>query len=78
MRAPRSEELRLMESLRDGPKPVRAGPVGRCVKRGWCSVTLGTPAGEAIVLYSLTEAGRVLLDALTEDAAADRRRRVPA
>jgi hypothetical protein len=39
IRAPRPAELALLEQLaRKGPSAVLHGPLGRCLKRGWCAV----------------------------------------
>lgn len=63
-RDPRPEELALIRWLLDGPKPVLSGPIGRCVKRGWCDpLILDGPNGDrhgARVVYALTEEGRRL------------------
>ena len=54
-----------MRTLLDGPRQIRAGPIGRCVKRGWCRALIVDPPkeirGAVSVLYVLTEAGRALL-----------------
>lgn len=65
MRTPRLAELALMRTLLDGPKPVTAGPIGRCVKRGWCFILTNVQADSEgtkfVVLYGLTPSGRGLL-----------------
>jgi hypothetical protein len=43
-RPPRREELALLVSLLDGPRSIARGPLGRCLKRGWCA-RIGAPAG---------------------------------
>ena len=64
-RGPRAEELALMRTLLSGPCPITSGPIGRCVKRGWCRPLIIDPPNEigtgGYVLYGLTEAGRSLL-----------------
>ena len=35
-RAPRPDEIDLLISLLDKPRVVDSGPLGRCLKRGWC------------------------------------------
>ena len=64
-RGPRPEELALMRTLLEGPRPVSSGPIGRCVKRGWCRPLIIDPPKEirtgVCVLYGLTELGRGLL-----------------
>ena len=62
MRQPRPTELQLLASLRDGPKPITAGPIGRCVKRGWCRFEITWCHSTATVLYSLTVEGCAVLD----------------
>lgn len=65
MRPPRRSELAILTALLDGPKPIREGPIGRCVKRGWCAVRMetqaGTGGGKIVVLYELTSDGHDLL-----------------
>ena len=68
MRAPRGNELQLMATLRDGPKAITVGPIGRCVKRGWCRIDLHTAAGKAVVIFDLTETGRAVLRVAQEAA----------
>lgn len=64
-RGPRDGELALMRSLLTGPRRVSSGPIGRCVKRGWCRALIVDPPREvhrdAHVLYALTDAGMSLL-----------------
>ena len=64
-RGPRAEEIALMQMLVAGPRAVTEGPIGRCVKRGWCRALVidapkptGTSAG---IVFALTDAGRALL-----------------
>lgn len=67
-RGPRPEELEFLRSLALGPRAVSRGPVGRCLKRGWCErveaheidPSSQDPIGAGMVV-SLTEAGRALL-----------------
>ena len=64
-RGPRSEEIAVMRLLATGPKPMTSGPIGRCVKRGWCRPVMvdaveGTGRGPQ-VLFALTDAGRALI-----------------
>jgi hypothetical protein len=80
-RAPRTDELQLLARLLDGPRPLSGGPVGRCLKRGWCQIVrpaqingAGQESAHAIlsgpVLYRLTAKGaRELVDRKTEEAA---------
>lgn len=63
MREPRRTELQLLASLRGGPKAITEGPVGRCVKRGWCDFEIVDTEGKAVVLYSLTDEGCLALEA---------------
>ncbi len=66
-RGPREAELALMRTLLDGPRRISSGPIGRCVKRGWCRALIVDPPkeirGGVSVLYVLTDAGRALLGA---------------
>ncbi len=63
IRAPRPEEVRLLRSLEASPRQLTEGPVGRCVKRGWCEVVIEPSLGRAgtQVLYGITDAGRRLV-----------------
>lgn len=36
IRSPNKAELALLRWLAAEPRPVTMGPVGQCVKRGWC------------------------------------------
>jgi hypothetical protein len=61
-RGPRPEEIALMRGLADGPKVMTSGPIGRCVKRGWCRASMAEGGQRrTIVLFVLTDAGRALL-----------------
>lgn len=62
-RPPRSEEVALIRQLSRGPKKIVEGPIGRCVKRGWCRILMEpTPDGKSTVaLYETTEEGRAFL-----------------
>ncbi|HEX4765490.1 MAG TPA: hypothetical protein VH414_04350 [Lichenihabitans sp.] len=64
-RGPRQAEIALMRTLLGGPRQISAGPIGRCVKRGWCRALIVDPPkeirGGVSVLYVLTDAGRALL-----------------
>jgi hypothetical protein len=83
-RPPRKDELQLLASLVDGPKALSSGPVGRCVKKGWCDIVQPASVNGDIeegrsaritlagpVLYSLTAKGAQLLtgDHLNAEAA---------
>ncbi len=52
-----------MRRLVDGPQAMTSGPIGRCVKRGWCraSVAEGAQRSAVLVLFILTDAGRALI-----------------
>lgn len=56
-----------MNLLRAGPRAVSEGPIGRCVKRGWCRVLIMDPPKEigqgVCVLYALTDAGWAIVSA---------------
>ncbi len=69
-RALRNAEMALLLQLADGPKAVADGPLGRCLKRGWCRLAgpmpnswkdVGRENGEA-PCFELTEAGRAILE----------------
>ena len=64
-RGPRPEEIALMRLLAAGPKPMTSGPIGRCVKRGWCRAWMAEeadgPQRHTVVLFLLTDAGRALI-----------------
>ena len=66
-RGPRADEIALMRDLLAGPRSVTEGPIGRCVKRGWCrALVVGsdTAKGEALrIVFALTDAGRALIAA---------------
>jgi len=36
-RGARPEEVALLVSLLESPRVVESGPLGRCLKRGWCT-----------------------------------------
>jgi hypothetical protein len=36
-RAPRPDEINLLVSLLDSPRVIQSGPLGRCLKHGWCA-----------------------------------------
>ena len=70
---PRGGELALMRMLLSGPRPLSAGPVGRCTKHGWLRVLLdgdeSRTASRAVARYELTDAGRAAIGpAATADA----------
>ncbi len=64
-RAPREAEIALMRQLASGPKAMTSGPIGRCVKRGWCRAVMTATADAArsgpLVVFALTDSGRTLL-----------------
>lgn len=63
---PRGGELALMRSLLSGPRPLSAGPVGRCTKHGWLRVSFdddgSRAAARAVARYELTDAGRAAIE----------------
>ena len=70
---PRGGELALMRTLLSGPRPLSAGPVGRCTKHGWLRVLFdgdgSRTASRAVARYELTDAGRAAIGpAATADA----------
>ena len=64
-RSPRPEEIAVLRLLAGGPRIVSAGPIGRCVREGWCRVivdeTSEGPRRRTIVIFDLTETGRDLI-----------------
>ena len=61
---PRGGEIALMRTLLSGPRPLSAGPVGRCTKHGWLRVSSeadGAAAARAVARYELTDAGRAAI-----------------
>jgi hypothetical protein len=58
-RAPRPDEIRLLELLASSPRMLITGPVGRCTKRGWCRRRPGDRSDfrSASWVYELTDAG---------------------
>jgi len=61
-RSPRREELDLLLLLADGPRALVQGPIGRCLKKGWCCMVSAQESANAELLYTLTSQGRRLLD----------------
>jgi hypothetical protein len=60
-RRPRPEELDLLATLLDGPLPISSGPLGRCLKRGWCRTVHHAAGSSQTPRFALTETGRALL-----------------
>lgn len=61
-RGPRPEEVALMRNLAAGPRAVTEGPIGRCVKRGWCRAVMAEGGARgAAVSFALTDLGRALI-----------------
>lgn len=64
-RAPKPSELALLRWLLAKPRPVTIGPIGNCVKRGWCepvrSVVEDHDGRRMAFVYVVTEAGSLLL-----------------
>jgi hypothetical protein len=67
-RGPREDEVALLETMLWGPVPVAAGPLGRCLKRGWCKPfgavleLVGSKVQHAVEpQFELTEEGRSLI-----------------
>lgn len=73
-RGPRPEELALLSRLALGPQPVSDGPLGRCLKRGWCRLAHPSEllAYRAMpdrgIVYAITDRGRSWLCALNPPA----------
>jgi len=69
-RGPRAEERLFLLSLRAGPQRIEAGPLGRCLKKGWCAfVDEAATSGGAPRLVGLTAAGRTMLAQVCEPQA---------
>lgn len=64
-RAPTPAELALLKWLAAKPRPVTVGPIGSCVKRGWCgprpAVIEDDDGPRPGIVYVLTEAGSHLV-----------------
>ena len=64
-RSPRDNEIEFLSELARGPRAVIRGPLGLCLKRGWCARTPSDGAGSSDLngpdLYAITPEG---LDAL--------------
>ena len=64
-RGPRLEEIALLRLLAASPRSVTSGPIGRCVKRGWCRAVIAEDLDEGlarvVVRFALTETGRALI-----------------
>jgi hypothetical protein len=60
-RGPRDEERALLEAMLWGPVPVAEGPLGRCLKRGWCRPAAHLALADAKPTFELTEEGRALI-----------------
>lgn len=60
-RGPRPEELLFLRSLASGPRVVVNGPVGRCVKQGWCTLVVAGETSSAFMV-ALTPTGAVIVE----------------
>jgi hypothetical protein len=71
-RGPRDEERALLEAMLWGPVTIAEGPLGRCLKRGWCqpSSREALVMGEAPPTFELTEEGKALILSSKRQAAA--------
>ena len=57
-RAPLERELNFLESLAQGPRTVVEGPLGRCLKRGWCArVSPNNDDASHPAIYAITPEG---------------------
>lgn len=55
-RPPRSDELAFLSAVAASPPSLAdCGPVGRCVKRGWCELLFETSSGGSIRRSELQE-----------------------
>jgi hypothetical protein len=71
-RGPRESEIEFLRELACGPRAVRKGPLGLCLKRGWCARTPSDGARSSdttgAVLYTITPEGLEALRQATERA----------
>jgi hypothetical protein len=63
----RPREIALLQSLLAGPGPIKQGPVGACLRKGWIRDIANAPAptrldGLVTPVFVLTPAGRAILD----------------
>jgi hypothetical protein len=60
-RGPRENEIEFLRELACGPKAAGKGPLGLCLKRGWCAQILNDGASSSdttgAVLYTITAEG---------------------
>ena len=73
-RGARPDEVALLQTLLDGAKQLQGGPVGRCMKRGWCRTTQNvlqidkSSRANIVILYELTDQGRIILAGNASDS----------
>ena len=62
IRSPNKAELALLRWLDAEPRPVAVGPIGQCVKRGWCRPAfkhvIDDGVQKTIAIYFVTSLGR--------------------
>ena len=62
IRPPNRSELALLRWLDQEPRPVAIGPIGQCVKRGWCRPAfkhvVDDGVQKTIAIYFVTNLGR--------------------
>jgi hypothetical protein len=62
IRSPNKAELALLRWLDAEPRPVVIGPIGQCVKRGWCKPAfkhvIDDGVQKTIAIYFVTSLGR--------------------
>jgi len=58
-RAPRKTEIAFLQMLAGGPQPVTRGPLGQCLKHGWCikHEADADVSGDGSILYAITPEG---------------------
>ena len=59
-RAPRKTEIAFLQMLAGGPQPATRGPLGQCLKHGWCikhEADADGISGDGPILYAITPEG---------------------
>jgi hypothetical protein len=75
IRPPNKAELALLRWLAVEPRPVLMGPIGQCVKRGWCKPAfkhfVEDGLSKTVAIYFVTSLGRRLIDQQDTGRSAD-------
>ena len=64
-RAPRKTEIEFLQMLARGPQPATRGPLGQCLKHGWCTkhdADADRVSGDGPILYAITPQGLKVLE----------------